>query len=103
MSAENGLTLAESVRVALGGLTENPKDVGAVRLAMVYAEAIDLLPTEVAKLGPGLLAVLESLGLTPRARAAILGKYRGGGDDAPARTRLDELREQRARARADGP
>lgn len=101
MTAEKGSTLAYAVRDALGDLETLPKDGGAVRLALVYAQAIDDDPTQLGKLGPGLLAVLESLGMSPRSRAAILGKHRGGVKDAPARSRLDELREQR-RARADG-
>lgn len=99
MSAGNGQTLAYAVRDALGDLETVPKDGGAVRLALVYAEAIDVDPAQLAKLGPGLLAVLEALGMSPRSRASILGK--GVAGSAPPRSRLDELRERR-RARVDG-
>ena len=101
MSAESGPTLAAAVSAALEDLTTQAKDRAAARLAVVYAEAIDADPAQLGKLGGGLLAVLESLGMSPRSRAAILGKHRGGGQDAPARSRLDELRKRR-RARADG-
>jgi hypothetical protein len=90
--------LAAAVRAALATKQGTPEDSGAVRLAVTYAEAIDADRDQLAKLGPGLLSVLEALALTPRARAAVLGK---GAPDASARTRLDDLRDRR-RARTDG-
>lgn len=45
-------------------------------------------------LGPKLLAALESLGMSPRARAALKG---GKPDDKPGKSPLDELRAARAR------
>jgi hypothetical protein len=99
MSAGNDQTLTDAVRVALGTVENTAKDSGAVRLALVYAEAIDADPTQLGKLGPGLLGVLESLGLTPAARARLVGK--GVANGTSTRTRLDELRERR-RARVDG-
>jgi hypothetical protein len=98
VTAVDAPTLAAAVLAALGSKQDTPQDSGAVRLAQTYAEAIDADRDQLAKLGPGLLAVLESLGLTPRARAALLGK--GGETSAPTRNRLDDLRERR-RARAD--
>lgn len=44
-------------------------------------------------LGPKLLAALVELGLTPKARAAL---SKGGRDDGPAQSPLDELRARRA-------
>lgn len=99
VSAENEQTLTDAVRAALVTVENTGRDGGAVRLALVYAEAIDADPAQLAKLGAGLLAVLESLALTPAARARLLGK--GVVKGASARTRLDELRERR-RARVDG-
>ena len=98
MSGGSGLTLADAVTAALENVKTTPADGGAVRLAGVYAAAIDADPSQVGKLEPGLLAALEALGMTPRARAAIAGK---GAKDAPSGSRLDELR-QRRRARVDG-
>ncbi len=98
MTSGNEQTLADAVTAALATVKVTPADGGAVRLAGVYAAAIDDDPAQVGKLGPGLLAVLEALGMSPRARAAIAGK---GVKDAPARNRLDELRERR-RARVAG-
>jgi hypothetical protein len=45
-------------------------------------------------LGPKLLAALEALQLTPRARAAAM---KGGAAGEPAKSPLDELRARRAR------
>lgn len=98
MTAGSDQTLSDAVTAALGDLEIVPKDGGTVRLALVYAEAIDADPAQLSKLGPGLLSVLEALAMTPKARASILGK---GVKDAPPRSRLDELRERR-RARVDG-
>jgi hypothetical protein len=73
-------TLTGAVAAALAGLTLQPEDAAAARLARFYAEAIDRggcecdsCPGEPLRdLGPKLLAVLESLGATPKARAAAL-------------------------------
>jgi hypothetical protein len=54
--------------------------------------------TTASDLGPKLLAVLESLAMTPRARVAVIGK--GAPTREPAASPLDELRRRR-RARAD--
>jgi hypothetical protein len=50
-------------------------------------------------LGPKLLATLDALGMTPKGRAAIIGK--GAPTREPAASPLDELRARRA-ARAAG-
>jgi hypothetical protein len=80
-------------------LLDSERDSGAVRLASVYAEAIDADPSQLAKLGPLLQSALETLGLTPKARAALTG--RGGGPGGAAQSELDKHRERR-RARRDG-
>jgi hypothetical protein len=78
-----------------------PQDAGAVRLVQRYAEVIDADPTSLAKLGPPMLAALESLGMTPKGRAALLGK--GGVPGASTgRSELDEFRARRRDARANG-
>lgn len=49
-------------------------------------------------LGPKLLAALDALGMSPRARAALQKGAKNG--DRPAPSRLDELRAARARKNA---
>jgi hypothetical protein len=82
---------------AVRAQTSDHPDKAAAALAAMYAEALDATPvherTETLKdLGPGLLRVLESLALTPKARAA------GGPNSAPvpptpaAPSRLEALR-----------
>lgn len=53
--------------------------------------------TVLASLGPKLLAALAELGMTPKARAAVIGK--GAPGDGPGRSALDAARERRARQR----
>lgn len=89
------MSLVDAVRQALAEVEREPRDVGAVRLAEFYAEGIDADPAQLGKLGPALLAVLESLAMTPKGRAAVLGKGGGGRDHAP-KSKADELRERRA-------
>jgi hypothetical protein len=85
LRAADGLILPE-VRHTIGQLALQPEDSAAATLAEQYARAIDQATCSACgatgdrldQLGPKLLAVLESLGATPRARAAA-GKTRGGG------------------------
>ncbi len=68
--------LQSAVADTIGALDLTSKDAGAVRLAHEYASAIDLCcsnPEILEKLGPKLLACLESLGATPAARARMKG------------------------------
>ena len=69
--------VAETLR-NLPDLTD--ADAAAVKLARLYAAAIDACDTPDAldKLGPKLLAALEALGATPRARASRKGGAVGG-------------------------
>jgi len=85
--------LATAVQTAIDALTLTPADSGAVKLAHSYATAIDAAdePADMLdRLGPKLLAALEALGATPRARAV-----RKGGASAPVASKLDELRARR--------
>lgn len=52
---------------------------GLVQLALAYAAAIDEAGTQnvLRELGPKLLSALSELGLTPKARADVLGKTPG--------------------------
>lgn len=92
-------TITEALSAALAALDSKPEDAAAVALARLYAARLDGTNADVVKEGPLLLSALESLGMTPKGRAAIVGK---GAKDAPTGNRLDELRERRRRARADG-
>lgn len=84
------MTLTEAVDDALEAVPVLGQDVGAVQLARHYAAAIEA-GGELEKLGPALLTVLESLGMTPRARKSV----QGGAPDA--RSPLDELRDRRSK------
>ncbi|MGC4942133.1 hypothetical protein [Kribbella sp. DT2] len=73
-------------------------DLAAVELAATYGAAIDD-GGDVDKTGPLLLAALESLLMTPRARAATA---KGGDRDGRGSNPLDELRARRG-ARVNNP
>lgn len=74
-----------------------PGDNAAAQLAIHYAAALDA-GDDLTKIGPALLAALEALGMTPRARKSLV---KGGDGDGPT-SPLDELRRKRA-ARTAGP
>lgn len=79
--------MERELQQALTQLEPGDVDSAAVELARVYARALDN-DGALDVLGPKLLAVLESLGMTPRSRSAK------GGQDATT-SPLDELRERR--------
>jgi len=97
-----------AVRRGLGGARQVGRDVAGVTLAIAYAQALDGVEVcehcgrgagagDVGKLGPQLLAALDALGLTPRARAAATSA--GGRPAAPApaaETPLQKLRREHA-------
>jgi hypothetical protein len=87
------MSLVRAVQGAVDALALAPADRGAVQLALTYAAAVDA-GEPVEKVGPPLLAVMEALGMTPRARAALV---KGGSDAGPSTSPLDELRARRAR------
>lgn len=72
-----------------------PQDKALAHLAVSYAEAIDHMG-DITKLGPALLTALESLQLSPRARAMVK-KGVTGNEQRPKVNPLDELRERRIR------
>jgi hypothetical protein len=86
------MSLVTAVRAAVKALSLAPEDQAAVQLAIRYAVAIDA-GEPVEKVGPPLLVVLESLGMTPKARAAV----KGGTSASPSDSPLDELRARRVR------
>lgn len=89
-------TLATLVRRAVKELTGPDK--AAAELAVTYARAIDADDSRMEKLGPLLLATLESLLITPRARALVL---KGGDRDGSRANPLDELRAKRSARQRD--
>lgn len=76
------------------------KDAAAAKLALQYARTIDAEPpgkayaSAIRWLGPELQKILESLGATPAARAAITGKKPAAPDAKP--TGLAALRAARS-------
>lgn len=97
--ADKPPSMRYAVREALRALSVRDEDRAAVALARRYADEIDRDPPTLAKLGPLLLAALESLGMTPKGRALVVGKEKP--DDARKRaSKLDKLRERHESARA---
>lgn len=93
-------SFASALRTALKGVTVQPADGAAVRLAYGYAQLIDADPETLTKVGPELLRTLTALGMTPAGRAAVVGKGVGNADTTPA-SPLDELRERRRARQRD--
>jgi len=82
--------------VTLGALRKaglQPQDEAAMALALMYARRIDAVPGDLSDLGPKLLAVLASLGMTPAGRGVKGGKQ----DATPVSNALDELEQRRAK------
>ncbi len=74
-----------------------PQDKALAHLALTYADELDN-DGELARLGPLLQSALESLQMSPRARA--MSKKGMTTDAKPGNSKLDELRERRERKRA---
>jgi hypothetical protein len=90
------MTMRQAVDAALEAAPPAEADKAAAELARKYADEIDAADEgEFTKLGSGLLACLEALQMTPRARA--LARKDGNKDDKPTGNKLDELRAARAR------
>ena len=86
--------MEDAVRQSVGTVAE--ADIAAVELAAAYGAELDS-GGDVDKVGPLLLAALESLLLTPRSRVA-----KGGDDASGISNPLDELRARRS-ARVNDP
>src|SRR6266545_371031 len=99
--AARDTSILSAVRQSLPSVRTRPEDKAAERLAERYAAALDSAEDPEAaleKLGPKLLACLAELGMTPKARYAVV---KGGpADGSTRRSALDELRAKRA-ARAN--
>lgn len=94
--------IVESLETSIGSLDLGEADQAIVDLAREYAEQIDAGETPdrhpLPLYGPKLLACLDSLLLTPKARRAITKDPKRDPADSP----LDELKRRRAaRSRVD--
>lgn len=89
------MVVADALEDALGALTLRGEDGAAVELARVYARMLDDGTDRADAVGRQFLAVLESLGMTPRARAAVVSKGGGSAERSPVNVKLDELRQRR--------
>jgi hypothetical protein len=97
------MSLRDEVEAALQAQPAEGRDRGTATLALTYATQIDgHAPCEtcecqggadLAKLGPALLAALEALHMSPRARAAV---KKAIPDDKPSANPIDELAQRRA-------
>src|ERR1700743_1131411 len=88
------ISMSEVFRAALTSVSPDARDAAAARLADTYCREIDM-GGDLAKLGPPLLAALEALQMTPRARAVA---QRGGrGEPEPVADPINELGLRRAR------
>lgn len=91
--------LEQVVRESLAQTSRTDADAAVAELALTYAAAIDSGEGDPAKLGAGLLTCLESLLMSPRARAAA---KKAVTTSEPAANPLDQLAVARARkGRAD--
>lgn len=73
--------IAPAIHATINALQTGPEDSGAVQLAHIYAKRIDDDPESLEQIGPKLLAVLESLGATPKGRSLLkapAGGAKGG-------------------------
>lgn len=88
--------MCTAVHEAVKALQIGPEDSAAVRLALLYAAAIDSNDDQAAytalnDMGPKLLSALDALGATPKSRGA-----RKGVPPSRAQSRLEALRASRA-------
>lgn len=97
MPAYDIYMLTDAVRAALAELGPAATDSGTAELALTYASQIDLGIVELDKAGPQLLAVLDALLMTPKARAAAMKGAKNERNASP----LDELRARRAARQRD--
>jgi len=86
--------LEQTVIEAVKGISSGDQDEATIHLAVTYARLIDSDPDHAAKVGPMLLAALEALLMTPRARASVAKGV--NSDKRKPVSPLDELRARRA-------
>lgn len=83
--------LARALERSLRALPKQPEDQAAVELARTYARMIDAKDDTLHMLGRSFRETLETLGMTPRARAALTKPTPAESQGSP----LDELRSRR--------
>jgi hypothetical protein len=88
-------TVEASVAAALTAKPPADSDRAVADLALTYARQIDD-EGDLVKLGPALLASLEALQMSPRARAIVHGRGVSADGKPAAPKPLDELRDRRA-------
>jgi hypothetical protein len=86
------VTLEQAINEALDVEPRSARDKATAELALTYARSIDG-EGDLTKLGPALLACLESLLMSPRARAAA---KKAVTTSEPAANPLDQLAARRA-------
>lgn len=84
--------LADVVAASVQVLDLKPQDAGTAALAITYARQIDG-GGEIKTVGPLLLATLDALLMTPKARAAVL---KGATHEPAQSSPLDQLAARRA-------
>lgn len=94
---ENG-PIQQAFEDSIGEMSFEPKDRAAIELARHLASQMDVEEESApfVKLADSYLRTLESLQMTPRARALAQKGITANEPDKP-QSRLDELRERRAR------
>jgi hypothetical protein len=93
--AKRSTAVASALTRALADVEREKRDGAAVALARQYARAIDTDPSLLWRLGPRLLEVLVELGMTPRARQAVVSGKGGASSDGDSGAR-DERQQRRA-------
>jgi len=83
--------LTAAVVDALAAVEVAPRDEAAAQLAIELAKRLDA-GGDAERLAPPLLATLEALQLTPRARARLA---KGAANERPPQSPLDEIRQRR--------
>lgn len=84
--------LTTALNRALRSLAIEAEDGAVVELAKHYAAAIDADPSALKGLGPNLLDALAEMGMTPKARKAVVkGPAKPDGDS----DKISELRSRR--------
>ncbi|KUL22349.1 hypothetical protein ADL15_48310 [Actinoplanes awajinensis subsp. mycoplanecinus] len=94
--------MEKAVRAALGAKPPADSDKATAELALVLARQVDECGVDY-KTSGALLAALEALQMSPRARAAAPSRGGEKRDDKPAAAAgLDELRNRRLRKSSSG-
>jgi hypothetical protein len=81
---------------ALKDVETNPADEVTILLAKRLCFQLDMEPDKITVYGPKLMTVLDSLGMTPKSRAAIIKGEGGDSTNTTGDSPLDKLRAKRA-------